>query len=123
MRTEILEVSAFLSIVAIYIFLRRHIAGKVFFILPAIFFCICWAFFSSRNNPEALLEFGIRLDNAIPAAELSALFFIPIAIATRVIAFKKSQIFRPPVSFYCLLILYLWIQLLTNDETVLHSEA
>lgn len=108
MRREMLEISVFLALVILYIAFRQYLAGRPVFIVPVMFLGISYLIYYYARDPAVLIEFGIRLDNAVAASKMSMIFFVPSALAVVGASIRMGNS-PPPPSFYYLLVLYpLW---------------
>lgn len=108
MRKEILETIALVVLIVLYGLLQRYVAGKAYFVLPAILLGVGYAVYSCVREPATLLEYGIRTDNLLPSAKVSALVLAIGGVVILVIAARLGTL-PPPPSFYYLLALYpLW---------------
>jgi len=105
LKREGIEIIVFLGFALLYIVFKNYVAGHAILILPTILLCIGYVIYSIIKVPNLLKEFGIRLDNIIPASKLSALYLVSAASIILTLFFVKNP--SPPQSnFYFLLFLY-----------------
>lgn len=105
LRREVIEVSAFLVLVAAYVGLRESIAGRWYFIIPIVSLAVLYAMTAVRANPSALKEFGIRTDNLMRATRITLSFFVPAAIVVIGTSAARGTL-SPRWAFWAALALY-----------------
>jgi membrane protease YdiL (CAAX protease family) len=107
-KKDLIEVLIFLVFVVLYVFFKKEISGKYYFIIPAIILCGLSLRWDYRTDKRVLKTYGIRTDNLKEAALRSAAFFGPMAIAILAI-FPFTDNPKPPPYFYFTIFLYpLW---------------
>ncbi len=105
MKREILEVAGFVGLIGVYVGFNETLAGKAFFIIPAVIACGGYALYAVTASRSTRLEYGIRVDNIGRATKLTVLVLGPLAVALVGIAVARGAA-APPRSFYVALLIY-----------------
>ena len=108
LKKEIVETLIFIFLITIYIFLRKYVAGKVYFILPTIILCTIYFRHLWKTESNFLKEGGIRLDNIFQATKLTTIFLLPIGGIIIFTAYKLGRLYVPGSFFYLLLLYPIW---------------
>ena len=94
--------------VVLYVFFKKGISGKYYFIIPAIILCGLSLYWDYKADKGVLKTYGIRTDNLKEAITRSAWFFGPMTIIILAI-FPFTDNPKPPPYFYYTIFLYpLW---------------
>jgi hypothetical protein len=104
-KKDLIEVLIFLVFVVLYVFFKKEISGKYYFIIPAIILCGLSLRWDYRADKRILKTYGIRTDNLKEANRRSVAFFGPMAIAILAI-FPFTDNPKPPPYFYFTIFLY-----------------
>ena len=107
-KKNLIEILIFLVFVVLYVFFKKEISGKYYFIIPAIILCGLSLRWDYRADKHILKTYGIRTDNLKEATRRSVVLFGPMAIAILAI-FPFTDNPKPPPYFYFTIFLYpLW---------------
>jgi hypothetical protein len=107
-KKDLIEILIFLVFLVLYVFFRKELSGKYYFIIPAIIVCGIFLLWDYRADKDVLKTYGIRTDNLKEASKRTAAFFVPMVIVILVI-FPFTDNPKPPPYFYFTIFLYpLW---------------